>query len=118
MLDLPGSVPVPVYRWTAGFNDGSSPIQGGVARPVLLVRMPYHASGAAPGFVCVLAEDAGGNVSPGATCATFAVPARPAPPTTTHTIDYHEPTTKADGTPLQGLASMRLPTRRWVDRSR
>ena len=30
------------------------------------------------------------------------------PPTTTHTIDYQEPTTKADGTPLQGLKSIRL----------
>jgi len=30
------------------------------------------------------------------------------PPTTTHTVDYQEPTTKADGTPLQGLKSIRL----------
>jgi hypothetical protein len=30
------------------------------------------------------------------------------PPTATHTIDYQEPTTKADGTPLQGLKSIRL----------
>ena len=34
---------------------------------------------------------------------------RPSPPsTTTHTVDYQEPTTKADGTPLQGLKSIRL----------
>jgi hypothetical protein len=30
------------------------------------------------------------------------------PSTTTHTVDYQEPTTKADGTPLQGLKSIRL----------
>ena len=30
------------------------------------------------------------------------------PPTTIHTIDYQEPTTKVDGTPLQGLKSIRL----------
>jgi hypothetical protein len=32
----------------------------------------------------------------------------PAPAIVTHTIDYTEPTTKADGTPLQGLVSIRL----------
>jgi len=105
VLDPPANVPVPVYRWTAGFNDGSGPLQGAVASTVLMLRLPYHASGASSGFVCVLAEDAAGNVSLGATCATLAIPARP---TTTHTIDYREPTTKADGTPLQGLASLRL----------
>ena len=30
------------------------------------------------------------------------------PPTTTITIDYREPTTKSDGTPLQALKSIRL----------
>jgi len=30
------------------------------------------------------------------------------PTTTTHTVDYREPTRKADGTPLQGLKSIRL----------
>ena len=32
----------------------------------------------------------------------------PAPRTTTHTVDYLEPTTRADGTPLQGLKSILL----------
>jgi hypothetical protein len=105
VLDPPDSLAVPVYRWTAGFNDGSGPMQGAVAGTVLMLRMPYPASGATSGFVCVLAEDAAGNLSPGVTCATLAIPAKP---TTTHTIDYQEPTTKADGTPLQGLASIRL----------
>jgi hypothetical protein len=108
VLDPSANVPVPVYRWTAGFNDGSGSMQGAVAGTVLRLRLPYHASGATSGFVCVLAEDASGKVSPGATCATIAMPAKPAPATTTHTIDYQEPSTKADGTPLQGLASMRL----------
>lgn len=108
VLDPPANLPVPVYRWTAGFNDGSGPIQGAVAGTVLTLRMPYHATGASSGFVCVLAEDAVGNVSPGATCATLAIPAKPAPATTTHAVDYQEPTTKADGTPLQNLASIRL----------
>jgi hypothetical protein len=108
VLDPPANLPVPVYRWTAGFNDGSEPMQGAVAGTVLNLRLPYHASGATSGFVCVLAEDAAGNRSPGPTCATIAMPAKPAPPTTTHTIEYQEPTTRADGTPLQGLASIRL----------
>jgi hypothetical protein len=34
--------------------------------------------------------------------------AQGAPASTTHTLDYREPTTKADGTPLQGLRSIRL----------
>lgn len=37
-----------------------------------------------------------------------AQPVTTPPPTTTHTVDYREPTTKADGTPLQGLKSIRL----------
>lgn len=106
--DPPSNAPVPAYRWTAGFNDGSGPLQGAVAGTVLMLRLPYHASGAASAFVCILAEDAAGHVSPGTTCATIGVPAKPAPATTTHTLDYREPTTKADGSPLQGLASIRL----------
>jgi hypothetical protein len=108
VLDPPANLPVGVYRWTAGLNDGSGPSQGAVAGTVLMLRMPYSPSGPTTGFVCVLAEDAAGNASPGVTCATLAIPAKPVPKTTTHTIDYHEPTTKADGTPLQGLASIRL----------
>jgi hypothetical protein len=108
VLDPPGNLPVPIYRWSAGFSDGTEPLQGAVAGTVLMLRLPYHASGATSGFVCVVAEDAAGNVGTGVTCATLAMPARPAPPTTTHLIDYQEPTTKADGTPLQGLVSMRL----------
>jgi len=108
VLDPPANSPVPIYRWTAGFNDGSGPIRGAVAGTVLMLRMPYHAGGRTAGFVCVLAEDAAGNLSPGETCATIAIPAKPAPPTTTHTIEYQEPSTKADGTPLQSLASIRL----------
>jgi hypothetical protein len=105
VIDPPDNVPVPVYRWSAGFNDGSSPLQGAVAGTLLRVRLPYHASGAMAGFVCVIAEDGAGNVSPGVTCAGLTVPPRPA---TTHTIEYDEPTLKADGTPLQGLKEMRL----------
>ena len=108
VLDPPGNLAVPIYRWSAGFNDGSSPLQGAVAGPVLMLSMPYHASGATSGFVCVLAEDAAGNVSPGVTCATFAIPAKPVPPTTAHTIEFREPTANADGTPLKDLASIRL----------
>jgi hypothetical protein len=108
VLDPPANLPVPVYRWTAGFNDGSGALQGAVAGTVLMVRMPYHASGATSGFVCILAEDAAGNVSPAVTCATLAMPAKPAPATTTHTIDYQEPTTNADRTSLQDLVSIRL----------
>jgi hypothetical protein len=108
VLDPPANVPVGAYRWTAGYNDGSGPLQGTVAGTVLMLRMPYHASGATSAFVCLLAEDAAGHVSLGPTCSTIAVPAKPAPVTTTHTIDYLEPTTKADGTPLQGLRSIRL----------
>ncbi len=108
VLDPPANSPVPIYRWTAGFNDGSGPLRGAVAGTVLMLRMPYHARGETSGFVCVLAEDAAGNLSPGETCATIAMPGKPAPATTTHTIEYQEPTTKADGTPLQGLASIRL----------
>lgn len=113
VLDPPSNAPAPVYRWTAGFNDGSGPLQGAVAGTALTVRMPYHQSGATSGFVCVLAEDRAGNTSPGVTCATLAVPAKPVPPTTTHVIDYPEPTTNADGTPLGDLASIRLYW--WVD---
>ncbi|HYM58158.1 MAG TPA: hypothetical protein VES79_09350 [Solirubrobacteraceae bacterium] len=109
VLDPPANSPVPLYRWTAGFSDGSGAIQGAVAGPLLTLRMPYHASGAtSAGFVCVNAEDAAGNVGTGVTCARLAVPAKPAPATTTHAVDYQEPTTKADGTPLQDLASIRL----------
>jgi len=108
VLDPPANLPVPVYRWTAGFSDGSGPIQGAAAGTVLTLRMPYHASGAASGFVCVTAEDAAGNVGTGVTCATLAIPAKPAPATTTHAVDYQEPTTNADGTPLRDLVSMRL----------
>jgi hypothetical protein len=104
-LDPPGNVPVPVYRWSAGFNDGTGPLQGAVAGSVLMLSMPYHTSGATSGFVCVLAQDAAGNVSPGVTCAKFAIPARPS---TAHTIEYREPTTNADGTPLKDLASIRV----------
>jgi hypothetical protein len=104
-LDPPDNVPVPLYRWTAGFNDRSNPLQGAVAGTVLMLRMPYHASGATSGFVCVLAQDAAGNLGTGVTCGTLAIPARPS---TTHTIDYEEPTARVDGTPLQGLASIRL----------
>jgi hypothetical protein len=107
VLDPPGSVPVSIYRWTAGFSDGTQPRQGAVADTTLMLRMPYHASGAAPGFVCVLAEDPAGNVSPRPTCAALTVPATP---TTTHKVDYSEPTTNAAGQPLGGggLASIRL----------
>lgn len=105
VLDPPANLPVPVYRWSAGFVDGTAATQGAVAGTVLMVRMPYHDRGAAPGFVCVLAEDAAANVSVGVTCASLAVPARPA---TTHIIDYQEPTTSADGTPLEDLRSIRL----------
>lgn len=108
VLDLPANVPVSIYRWTAGFSDGSGPRQGAVDGTTLLLRMPYRESGQTTGFVCVLAEDAAGNVSAGVTCATLVIPAKPAPRTTTHTVDYQEPTTKADGTPLQGLKSIRL----------
>ncbi len=108
VLDPPANVPVPIYRWTAGFNDGSGPMQGAVEGTTLALRMPYRESGQTTGFVCVLAEDAAGNVSAGVTCATLAIPARPAPKTTTHTVDYQEPTTRADGTPLQGLRAIRL----------
>jgi hypothetical protein len=108
VLDPPANHPVPTYRWTAGFNDGSGPQQGAVEGTTLMLRMPYSGSGQTTGFVCVLAEDAAGNVSAGVKCATLAIPAKPAPKTTTHTIDYQEPTTKADGTPLQGLRSIRL----------
>lgn len=108
VLDPPGNAPVPAYRWTAGFDDGSGPLQGAVAGTTLMLRMPYHATGATSAFVCVLAEDAAGHVSLNPTCATIAVPAKPTPATTTHTIDYLEPTTTADGAPLQGLASIRL----------
>ncbi len=108
VLDPPANLPVPVYRWTAGFSDGSGPIQGAVAGTVLTLRMPYHASGATSGFVCVVAEDAAGNVGTGVTCARLAIPAKPAPATTTHAVDYQEPTTHADGTPLQDLVSIRL----------
>jgi hypothetical protein len=107
-LDPPGNRPVPTYRWSAGFSDGSGRLQGAVAGPVLMLSMPYHASGAASGFVCVLAEDAARNVSPGVACATLAIPAKPAPATTAHTIECREPTTNADGTPLKDLASIRL----------
>ena len=105
VLDPPANSPVPVYRWTAGFNDGSEAVSGAVAGTVLMLRLPYHPAGARPGFVCVLAVDAAGNVSVGVACATLAVPAKPS---TTHTVEYREPTTKADGKPLQGLASIRL----------
>jgi hypothetical protein len=107
VLDPPASVPVAVYRWTAGFSDGSAPRQGAVADTVLMLRMPYHASGATSGFVCVVGEDATGNVSPRATCAALAIPATP---TTTHKVDYSEPTTNSAGRPLRGggLASVRL----------
>ena len=108
VLDPPGNQPVPIYRWSAGFTDGSGPIQGAVAAPVLMLSMPYHASGATTGFVCVLAEDAAGNVSVGVTCATLAIPAAAPPPTSTHTIEFREPTTRADGKPLQGLTSIRV----------
>lgn len=108
VLDPPANSPVPIYRWTAGFNDGSGAIRGAVAGTVLMLRMPHPTAGETSGFVCVLAEDAAGNLSPGQTCATIVTPAKPAPPTTTHTIEYQEPTTKADGTPLQSLASIRL----------
>jgi len=107
VLDPPAGVPAPVYRWTAGFGDGTEPLQGAVADTVLMLRMPYHASGATTGFVCVLAQDAAGNVSPSATCAALTIPATP---TTTHKVDYTEPTTNAAGQPLGGggLASVRL----------
>lgn len=108
VLDLPANVPVSIYRWTAGFSDGSGPRQGAVDGTTLVLRMPYRESGQTTGFVCVLAEDAAGNVSAGVTCAALVIPAKPAPKTTTHTVDYQEPTTKADGTPLQGLKSIRL----------
>jgi hypothetical protein len=108
VLDPPANVPVPIFRWNAGFNDGSGPIQGAVEGTTLMLRMPYRESGQAAGFVCVRAEDAAGNVSAAVTCATLAIPAKPAPKTTTHTVDYQEPTTKADGTPLEGLRSIRL----------
>jgi hypothetical protein len=103
--DQPRNVPVPIYRWSAGFNDGSGPVQGAVSSPVLMLRMPYHASGATTGFVCILSEDGAGNLSPGVACTNLAIPARP---TTTHTIEFREPTTRADGTALRTLASIRL----------
>jgi hypothetical protein len=104
-LDQPGNVPVPLYRWSAGFNDGSGPVQGSVVSPVLMLSMPYHASGATTGFVCVLSEDAAGNLSPGVTCANLAIPAKPS---LTLKVEIREPTTKADGTPLKALARIRV----------
>jgi hypothetical protein len=104
--DQPGNVPVPMYRWSAGFNDGSGPLQGSVASPVLMLSMPYHASGTATtGFVCVLAEDAAGNLSPGVTCTNLAIPAKPS---FTVRVEIREPTTKADGTPLKALKLIRV----------
>ena len=104
--DQPGNVPVPLYRWSAGFNDGSEPRQGSVASPPLMLSLPYHASGnATTGFVCVLSEDAAGNLSPGVTCTNLAIPAKPA---TTVKVEIREPTTKADGTPLKALALIRV----------
>jgi hypothetical protein len=104
--DQPGNAPVPLYRWSAGFNDGSAPVQGSVASPVLVLTMPYHASGTATsGFVCVLSEDAAGNVSPGVTCTNLAIPAKPS---LTLKVEIREPTTKADGTPLKALARIRV----------
>jgi hypothetical protein len=104
--DQPGNVPVPLYRWSAGFNDGSGPLQGSVAAPVLMLTMPYHTSGAATtGFVCVLSEDAAGNLSPGVTCTNLAIPAKPS---LTLKVEIREPTTKADGTPLKALARIRV----------
>jgi hypothetical protein len=105
VLDPPGNQPVPVYRWTAGFNDGTAPTQGAVAGTVLMLRMPYHAGGARPGFVCVMSEDAAANVSVSVTCANVAIPARPS---SKHTIDYLEPTATADGKPIDDLAAIRL----------
>ena len=62
--------------------------------------MPYHASGAATtGWTCVLTS-----------CAPVPVPTKPAAPppgTTTHTLEYREPGTNVDGTPLIDLAEVR-----------
>jgi len=104
--DQPGNVPIPLYRWSAGFNDGSGPLQGSVAGPTLMLTMPYHASGTATaGFVCVLSEDAAGNLSPGVACTNLAIPAKPS---LTLKVEIREPTTKADGTPLEALARIRV----------
>jgi hypothetical protein len=56
----------------------------------------------------VVAQSGANDVGSGGVGATLAILGKPAPETATHTVDYPEPTKKADGTPLQGLAEIRL----------
>ena len=107
-LDPPGNQPVPVYRWSAGFSDGTGAVQGAVATTSLMLSLPYHARGATSGFVCILSQDAAGNISPAVSCATLAIPAKAAPPSTSHTIELQEPSTSANGTALKNLAFIRV----------
>jgi hypothetical protein len=70
------------YPYTAAFNDGSAPQQGTVTSRSFLLRMPYHASGAAFGAqVCIRSVNAAGQ-STNQSCGAVPVPAPPvaAPP--------------------------------------
>jgi hypothetical protein len=81
------------FPWSAGYSDGSSSQTGTGASPTTF-RLPYHASGAAaPGWTCV-----GPSATPA--CAGITVPAKPVTPpqppvTSTHVLEYDEPSTNA-----------------------
>lgn len=80
--------------WAGGYSDGTS-FQSGTQAPPLAFRLPYHPSGAAPAWFCGAGS-----------CDAFTVPAKPVA-SSTHTVEYREPSTNADATPLADLASIR-----------
>jgi hypothetical protein len=66
------------YAYTVAFNDGSSSQQGTVTTPSLQLRMPYRASGAGSGYICVKSVNTAGQS--GLACNTVSVPAPAATP--------------------------------------
>jgi WD40 repeat protein len=89
-VDQPSGEPVGLYRLTFGFNDGSWTGADSALSTSARVRLPYHASNeAAPGWVCVRAEDAAGNQSADHACNGLTVPARDTipPPMPGHPVE-------------------------------
>lgn len=97
------------YSLQGAYGDGSGGFTALTPGPSHSRVLPFHASGGpSTGWMCERAIL--GTQQAAQRCNAFSVPAKPVgpppppPPSSTVTVEYTEPTTNADGTPLTDLA--------------
>lgn len=78
VLDPPSGTPVPTYRWSAGYNDGESPLQGTAGTNSFTLVLPYHTSGQPKDFyTCYRPVDSANQAASDASCSGGMSPAKP-----------------------------------------